>query len=240
MHFDDYTSGAKSCIELIAVYAANQEEKMPTKSYLRSFQRFIQELIHFDDLNIHFEKNVHDIWDKNPPRVIDAINPYNNLAKNWRPKSIELVKNYASETQRRLSNHADQNKPRLDELFAPQSLCGSDIREIFPHNCLIGATTTANMCPDLNIRNERFRKDQKLRKDVDILNVHLQSAMCAAMASNLDENQMLTVVQKTVSKHVHKGRFTWVSAGNVKHEDHDITFTIPTTNGKAIRVSYKL
>lgn len=98
MHFNDYVSGAKSCIELIAVYAANQEDKMGTKSYLRSFERFIKNLQNFDQLNIHFESNENQVLDKNRPRVIDPVNPYNNLANNWDRKSIELMKQYANET----------------------------------------------------------------------------------------------------------------------------------------------
>ncbi|XP_055298394.1 uncharacterized protein LOC129566463 [Sitodiplosis mosellana] len=50
LHFNDYVSGAKTLIELVAVYAAKKEQNMETKSYLRSFKRFIDYLKNFEHL----------------------------------------------------------------------------------------------------------------------------------------------------------------------------------------------
>lgn len=241
MHFGDYVSGAKSCIELIAVYAANQEEKMGTKSYLRSFERFINFLQNFDNLDIHFGE--HQVLDKNRPRVMDPVNPYNNLAKNWDRKSVELVK-YAKETKRRLDTLANIRTVRLDQLFEPQPVFRPDMSGMFEYNSnesqwLVGTTASVSI-PDLKVRNERFRTDFKLRNGLDILKVYFQIAVYVSRASSYDENKMKEAVQNTICKQVYNTEFTWCSAGNEKHEDFDVTFTIPFSNQNAIRISYRL
>lgn len=245
LHFNDYVSGAKSCIELIAVRAANQEEKMDTKSYLRSFERFINYLQHFDDLNIHFEMNEHHVWDTSRPRVIDSVNPYNNLAKNWDRKSIELVKHYAKETKNRLDFLANRRLVHLNQLFEPQPVFSPDINKIFPKDdyqshWLVDQIATVSMLPDLKIRNERFRTDLKFSIGLDILKVYFQIAICASRASRFDENQIKEIVQNTISKQVYNANLTWSSAGNERHEDYDATFTIPISNQEAVRISYRL
>lgn len=144
LHFNDYVSGAKSCIEQIAVYAATQEEMCTEISYLRCFKRFIKYLRNFDALNVqimHFSKKVRKAVDKNRPRVIDPVNPYNNLARNWNPKSIEWVKFYANGTKQRLDFLGSRGSIDFRLLFEPQS-----------------AGSTSNNCgtflPDLKIHND--------------------------------------------------------------------------------------
>lgn len=245
MHFPSYVSGAKSCIELVAVYAANQEQGMEKKSYLRSFERFIQYLRNFDNLNIHFESNGYQVYDNSRPRVMDPVNPYNNLAKNWDSMSIRLLKQYASETERRLNTLANARVARLDQFFEPQPVFRSDVFEIFNKNpnksqWLLGTITSVSRLPDLKIRNEDFRKDFKLSRGLEILKLYLQLAICTSRASSMDENQMKEVVQNTICKQVLNTTFTWISAFTEKHEDYDVTFTIPTLDEKAIRISYQL
>lgn len=122
----NYVSGAKSCIELIAVHAANQEEQLEQLSYIRCFKRFIKYVRNFDQLNIifndQFTKKQRKVVDKDRPRVIDPVNPYNNFASEWNPKSIELVKYHANETKRRLDLHGGHGLIDLRQLFAPQSI----------------------------------------------------------------------------------------------------------------------
>lgn len=241
LYFKDYVSGAKSCIELIAVYAANQEDKMETKSYLRTFERFINYLVHFDNLDIHFEKNGYQILDKKQPRVIDPVNPYNNLAKNWDQASIRLVKQYANETKRRLNILASSRMALLNSLFEPQPVFRTDMREIFrTQHWLVGQTATVSMLPDLKIRNEYSRTDYKLWKGLEILKVYFQLAICISRASGSDESQINETIKNTISKQVHNADLPWGPAENEKHEDYDVTFTIPTSNQKAIRISYRL
>lgn len=239
--FVDYVSGAKSCIETIAVYAAKQEEQMEKKSYLRSFERFIQQLMNFEYLNIHFHSE-HEVLDKSRPRVMDPVNPYNNLANNWDRRSIELVKQYARETKRRLDYLACICAARMDQLFEPQPVFRPDIGEIFPSdsNWLVSTTTTVSSYPDLKIRNEQFRKDHKLSTGLEILKIYFQSAICTARASGLDVSQIQETVINTINKQVFNKECTWSAAENKKHEDYDVTFTIPSTSGNAMRISYRL
>lgn len=244
MRFNDYVSGAKSCIELIAVYAANQELNMGNKSYLRCFQRFITYLQQFDSLNIHFGMQEHQIWDKTRPRVVDPVNPYNNLAKNWGRESIQLVKRYAGETNRRLSILAQMRVADLNQLFEPQPVYIPNMWETFGLKnaaWFIGIYANVSMLPDLKVRNERFHKDFELRNGLKFLMAYLQIVTCISKALRMNTTQTQEAVQKMLSKQVFNNpNPNWKPAVNVSHEDFDVTFTIPLTEQKAIQVSCRL
>ncbi|XP_055298386.1 2'-5'-oligoadenylate synthase 1A-like [Sitodiplosis mosellana] len=246
LHLNDLRnrSGAKNCIELIAVYVAKQEENMETKSYLRSFKRFIDYLKNFDNLNIHFETDEHRVLNKSRPRVMDPVNPYNNLAKNWDRQSIQLVKAYAHESNRRLEVLANSRAARLDQLFEPQPVYRPDMGEMFERNptkiqWLVG-TETFSRLPDLKVRNERFHTDHKLWGGLENIKKYFQFAILASTVSSCDENEMKEVVLNTISRQIYNSKVTRVSAEGEKHEDYDVTFTIPSSNQTAIRISYRL
>lgn len=246
LHFEDShsRSAAKHCIELIAVYAANQEEKMQTTSYLRCFHRFIDYLQRFNNLDIRFEEYDDQVLDPNRPRVMDPVNPYNNLAEVWNQERIKTLQAYANESNRRLQALANSGLANLDQLFEPQPLFRLDLSQIYKYNptksdWLVG-TETFSLLPDLKVRNEEFHKDRKLCHFLEILKVHFQTAIFAASASNSDDSYVKNAVQKTIARSVCNSNVTWVSAYHDKHEDFDVTFTIPTSNQKAVRVSYRL
>lgn len=244
MYFNGYVSGAKSCIEFIAVNAANQEENMQSHSHLRCFDRFIKCLQNFDQLNIHFG-NEHQVADKSLPRVIDPVNPYNNLAINWDRQSIELVKSYANETQRRMNSLASWRLIDLHLLFEPQPVFRIEVGEIFVYNpnktqWFISSIAANSLLPDLKVRNERFGTDPKLRFGLEVLKVYFQIAIHTAVASGGDVDKLKEAVQKTINKQVINKQCTWTSVHNEKHDDYDITFTIPIPSQKAIQISYRL
>lgn len=238
------TSGAKTFIELIAVYAANQEEKMTTKSYIRTFKRFIDYVKDFGNLNIHFENDEYGVLDKSWPRVMDPVNPFNNLAKNWKPTSIEKVKEYAKESHRRLEVLRNDRMARLDQLFEAQPVYRPDMREIFGCNPSksqwLTGTKTFSLLPDLKVRNELFHTDPKLCRGLEIVKNYFRCAVVASRASGCDEKQTGETVQKTISKQIFNTELTWSPAENEQHDDYDITFTIPCSDEKAVRISFKL
>lgn len=246
MHFSDeykvskYSrSGAKNCIELISVHAAIEE--MATKSCLRSFEHFIMCIQKFDDLNIAFGSNGHQCV---RPRVMDPVNPYNNLASCWDPDSIKLLKQYARETSKRLQHLESSDNALLDKLFEPQPVYRSDMPEILgfdPMKLKIElGTTPYSLLPDLKVRNEDFHKDYKLRMFMDTIQKYYQSAIHASKASGYDENQITKAVQHTIDKQIcNRDEQTW-SPAEGKHEESDITFTIPINSTKAIRISHRL
>lgn len=250
MHFHDYVSGGKNCIELIAVYAAIQElKKMNTKSYLRCFKRFITYIQKFDDLNICFETNDHQIVDKNRPYVIDPVNPYNNLASNWDDKSIQSLTNYADETNRRLNIFADLRVIRLDETFMAQPVYRPDMRQIFAYDStrsqfLRSRVTYNSLLCDLKVRNSNFYTNSKLIKSLEILKNYLWQTINASKASGYNENQMNEVVQNMSSRQILDDKRKSISAENEDHENYDLTFTIPFDSPKnsqiAIHISYRL
>ncbi|KAJ6649639.1 2'-5'-oligoadenylate synthase 1 [Pseudolycoriella hygida] len=177
LYFKDYVSGAKMCIELIAVFSANKEEKMGRTSYLRCFQRFIKYVKNFDGLNVHFEETDDHVLDKQRPRVIDPVNPYNNLARNWDKESIERIQFYATETDGRLQHMARARSARLDLLLEPQPSFLPFMAQLFPYkpNCwLVSLRTCTSTLPDLKIRNKVFYKNIALRAAIEILKNYFQ------------------------------------------------------------------
>lgn len=120
MEFNKYISGAKSLIELIAVYAANRELTYENKSYLRAFQRFLSYLINFYDLKVRFE--VKKPRRMKRPYVIDPINRFNNLAMNWDRHSIQLLNGYGRKTQGRLQRLVNSGDTEMDILFEEQPI----------------------------------------------------------------------------------------------------------------------
>lgn len=248
LYFPKYISGAKSFVELIAVYAAKKEEKMETKLFLRCFKQFIDYLKNFEHLNIHFEISDSKLLDKSRPRVMDPVNPYNNLAKNWDQKSIMLMKEYAKETGRRLDCLAAARVVRLNELFEPHLRVLPIVNEVFQINpkhsqWLVGSVSEYSSLPDLKVRNEEFRKPE-LWDFVEFLKKAFQFVIYAALASpNRNSNEVKVVkeaIQEMISRQISKPDIVWSSAENEKHEDYDITFTIPFKNQYAVRISYRL
>lgn len=107
-----YISGASTFIELVAVFAARHGQRGPRKynSYLKCFIRFLLMLIRFDELNVEFPmgnsvfREHLQFMDDQRPCVIDPVNPYNNLARNWKSDAQDLIANYAEATFERLQD----------------------------------------------------------------------------------------------------------------------------------------
>lgn len=249
LYFQEYVSGAKSSIELIAVYAAMKERNYDSLSHLRCFGQFLKYLMKFDELNIVFENEYkfpeHQVLDNGRPRIMDPVNPYNNFAQNWSEKSIELIKAYANETYRRLQILANGCIIQLNVLFVPQPMHLPSLIDAFPNNksCsqwLIGCYDY-NLLADLKIRNNKLMADFRFRNALEILKNYFRFMAYSVMASpNCSATEMQKSVQDLISSHVLNEKKSWVTAIDEKHEDFDVTFTIPFSKEKAIRISYRL
>lgn len=244
LHFsDEYNvskhvrSGAKNCIELIAVHAARQERGI--KSHLSSFNRFITFIQNFENLNIDFGNNPHHC---DPPRVMDPVNPYNNLADCWDSKSIQLLKKYAKETGQRLQKLASSRIAHLDTLFESQTECPQDVREILGFDptklkVLFGTTACNSNQINRNVRNKIFHTD-KGKTFLDKILENFKSAINASKASGGDENQIKKAIQNIIDKHMGNTN-AWSSFSMDTHENYDVTLTVPFDSNKAIQVSFK-
>ncbi|KAG4079675.1 hypothetical protein HA402_009061 [Bradysia odoriphaga] len=249
LYFDEYVSGAKSAIELVAVYAAGKERNYGSVSHLRCFGQVVKYLMHFDEMNIVFEKEYkfaeHQPVDGRRPRLLDPVNPYNNFASNWSRKSIELIKCFAKETNRRLQILADGKMAQLNVLFEPQPTRLAILSKVFPDTShrsqwLVGSTDY-NSLPDLKVHNEKFMDDPDRRMGVEILKDFFRTVAYSANASpNTGPVEVKTVIENLISSHVLNRKVSWVPASAERHEDFDVTFTVPCTNDKAVRVSYRL
>lgn len=246
LYFDDYTSGAKSAIELVAVYAARKESNYASASHLRCFGQVLKYLKNFDEMNIVFENEYkfakHEpVDDGRRPRLLDPVNPYNNFASNWSRKSIDLMKRYAKETYRRLQVLADGRIVQLNVLFEPQPTCLPIFSQVFPktsngRNWLV-SSVDYNSMPDLKIRNNKFMEDPNRRISLEILKGYFQFVLYSVRASP-NSGQAKEAIENLISSHVYGQKLTWVPSGE-RHEDFDVTFTVPCSKDKAIRISYR-
>ncbi|CAG7727664.1 unnamed protein product [Allacma fusca] len=88
-------SGRSSVIELIAIHAANLQEKKA--NLLEAFRRFLNLIENIDDIQINFCNST--IYPKDlKPGIFDSINPYNNYADKIDPVSKQLLKERARST----------------------------------------------------------------------------------------------------------------------------------------------
>lgn len=185
----------------------------------------------------------HQVLDNGRPRLMDPVNPYNNFAKNWSEKSIEWLKYYANVTNRRLQILADGKIAQLSILFEPQPHMPL-LSELFPYGSnytqwLVGCLDY-NSLPDLKIRNNKFLEEPRRRNGLEILRNYFHFMIYAVMASpNCSEMDVKKSIQDLISSHVINTKIEWVSSAE-KHEDFDVTFTVPFSNARAIRISYRL
>ncbi|XP_037052323.1 uncharacterized protein LOC119085891 [Bradysia coprophila] len=124
-------SGASTFIELVAVYAARKGRHGNRKfnPYLKSFIRFLDNLMNFERLNVSFNRcnamfKEHPPGDSKVPRVIDPVDPYNNFASYWHGSTseIETLKNHAASTMDRLhdlvlNSRCDNGSDVVETLF---------------------------------------------------------------------------------------------------------------------------
>lgn len=246
LYFDEYVTGAKGSIELIAIYAATKERNYDSSSYLRCFKQILTLLTKFDELNIVFEKEYkfaeHQVLDNGRPRLMDPVNPYNNFAENWPEKSIKLIKIYANETNRRLEWLADRKIIHLNILFQPQPIQMPLLSEAnIKHSVWLVGCLDYNLLPDLKIRNDAFLEDPHRRIGLKILENYFRFMSYSVMASpNCSAVEVQRSIQDLISSHVLNRKVDWTEATDVNHENYDVTFTVPFSNGKAIRISFRL
>ncbi len=124
-------SGASTFIETVAVHAARKGRLGNRKHYpyLKAFMRFLEKLVNFETLDVSF-KRCNPVFKQHPPgnsaipRVIDPVNPYNNLAENWSGKNIDTLKNCAAMTLARIQQMV---------LTPSQSASGRELDETLFH-----------------------------------------------------------------------------------------------------------
>lgn len=104
-----------------------EEEELETKiSYLRCFKRFAEYLKEFDNLKIQFGEYEHQFLVSpkfgDYPRIMDPVNPYNNLAKSWSSSytKLEQLKLYANVLYDRLDKWENSGSADVKILFPGQ------------------------------------------------------------------------------------------------------------------------
>jgi len=103
----EYISGRSTLIELIAIYAANKEEKYDRQSILRGFKSFLVLMKDFKTLNIVFEmfykrNEVETYVSSQSPLILDPSNPHNNFAHDITENVINKFKEFAETSIKRL------------------------------------------------------------------------------------------------------------------------------------------
>ncbi|KAJ6644483.1 hypothetical protein Bhyg_09452 [Pseudolycoriella hygida] len=90
-------------LEILAIRCGQKENRYPNKSLLRCFERMLEMIMNFDELDVVFRseyKFPEHQFDENTklPRVMDPVNPYCNFAEFFQSNTKLLLKTYASES----------------------------------------------------------------------------------------------------------------------------------------------
>lgn len=140
-------------VELVAIYAVQKEkEEKPKKKKPRLFlclEIFIDLLKKFEVLNVVFQKDEllnHRVMDNSRPRVIDPVNPYNNLAKNWSSSSKKQIMECANETYRRIQKTYASGVIDCDALFDLQGFPRAPVSLNMDKVKLSGFMIWAHLC----------------------------------------------------------------------------------------------
>lgn len=235
LYLENYISGAKMLIELVAVFVANKEIRTYNeRSHLRCFSDIIRMLQSFDGLNIVFMDEYkmpeHQPPVKTSPRVLDPANPYNNLAENWKYADQNLLKGYAAETYRRLCSESNSSPMRMDIVFEPQPSMRHYVVEMLKnYHFLLEPAVTHVTDVKLEIRKASIN-----RTGVELLKYYLDYAWVACLASP-NKVPLMPALQKAINKHI--GNFKWESSIG-RHEDYDGTFTFPSDAG-SVSISFR-
>lgn len=107
----DNISGASTFIETLAVYASRKGRRGKRKfnPHLKAFIRFLEAVMKFESLNVAFNRcnamfRQHPPVENVIPRVIDPVNPYNNLVNYWNIDSINSLKDMARATHTQIQH----------------------------------------------------------------------------------------------------------------------------------------
>lgn len=243
-----YVSGAKYLIELVAIAAAQEEENDIEKSHnsnVNCFAMFIENMCKFDTLNIVFEEEYTDIFpehavtDNSRPRVMDPVNPYNNLARQWNEKAIEKIKIAATETRQRLF----AGVVGLEKLFKPkwisEMIC--DIKDN-PHRKQWLIEVRHQYAPlKLLIRNDSINKNVQIRQRLEFLQVYSMLLADSVMAlPNTNAEDVRKKFKEMIKLHfLSKSGRQWSTIFDGGHDDFDVTLTIPVSPNTSIHISYR-
>lgn len=247
--FNEYVSGGKLLVELVAVYAAQKEANYPSKSQLRCFTTFIHLMQNFECLDVVFEGEYkfreHQVTDNSRPRVMDPINPYNNLARNWSVSAQNQIKRYANETYRRLQNIYSTRKVDYNILFDYQGFPRPPVSVPIDKVKWYYDVGQATRVPDLKIRNETKRSDPINALLLQGTQHLLQHKLNSTLVSDAnDENNIEINITEGIDTHIRgQPHQAWSPAFGVgaSHEEYDATFTIPMGDkGKSVKLSLNM
>lgn len=166
------------------------------------------------------------------PYVMDPSNPYNNLASQY--KYRHTLKMYAKETMDRIVRAKRSiecftiggDKSLMEYIFSPQPLHIDTIpTQLLSANYLVGTRTEVKWFPDLKVRNKNISPD--IMMHVDIIQNYLAIKLAAYSRVKLTNQIVRGLIQEVVRDGIFNKPIS-LHPSELKHEDCDVTFTLPS------------
>lgn len=227
-----YVSGAKYAMELMAVNAANCVRE---GAYYTAFQRFLQTIEDFSDMNIVFDYTFDEISENHWPsesstsaRLIDPANPYNNLVRGFFAKK-GVIKKLREEARRTLDALAKYRRWKFDEV------CSSYIIDIFYPNIfdLVDCGQIHfEKCPADESRDVIIRcaADDFTRKQLEFIAVYLIS-VCNDLCDSADGDDDVDGFIDDLLWNVENRNIVELDNDEYYSDDFNVSIAVPTPVG---------
>lgn len=246
---EEYVSGAEYVMELIAFKASGGINQIDLwrglqceKWHMLTFQKFLEDVQHFDSLDIIFKEEYRSLYGHKPcrnrakPSVLDPANPYNNLAEAFmdKPKVIKALKMHAERTLHNIRgmqfdddrlNMLNFNFWHIIDIFKPDIFVGK-VNEFF-------GSCTEIASKQYKPIEVRVNVSDTVRKQIEFLQICL-TAICK-QTPGYDPRDRLELIYK---KKYPDANF--VAVPGPKHEDYDATICLKIENLGAAVYSFDL
>lgn len=233
-----HVSGASYFMELVAVHVVH---KMSSNKHSDAFVNFLQQIINFENIDIVFLDeyrllNGHRPTDVMLPRLMDPVNPYNNLGRHFTTKSqvIPALKAHARNTYQNLRNLISMPDLQLYhsiDLFDPLLMNGVKVIKFSPKYNPRGI----RRFKDVDIRHKMNDVD---RKKIQFIQLCL-SAVCKKLEERYGPNNLEIVIEALVKILTAKLKaVTRMATDKYRHDEYDATVLLQTKESGAIRCSF--
>lgn len=242
---DEYVSGAKYVMELIATKVCHAVSTSfgTDVPYVTAFQKFLEDIVYFDSLDIIFEDEYRSLNEHKPrqnrvkPSVLDPANPYNNLAEAFisKPKAVKALKMHAERTLANIRGMQWDGKLnifnftfwRIIDIFKPDIFhCVNNVKMIIG-SCTEGA------CKQYAPVEIRIGVNGDVRKHIEFMQMCLTAICKKAPGNNLMDRLELVYKMKYPG-------VNFIPAVNVRHEDYNATICLKMDSFGGIVFSFDM
>lgn len=246
----DYVYGAKYAMELIAIKACEvvNEKHHNENVHLVVFQKFLNLIEYFEDLDIIFEEGYRELDGHQPsenrvkPSVLDPANPYNNLARAFltKPNAMNALKLHATKTSNNMRGMTGRANDITNGMMKESDIILNVIIDVFKRD-LFFAMDETKIATDSCTQNEskqykpiEIRADvgDAARKQIEFMQICL-TAVCRKMSENPQGS-----IEKMFQMSYPYANFK--PTPNGRHENYNVTICLNMDKRDAILVSFNM